>query len=291
MREFSVSIKRRLAAGFSVFAGLGLLGLGFGRMLESKMIYFPQRVDSSYLSAEASLELQQEIHFERLSIETADGIELESWLLKPLEAEPTAWMVFFHGNASHLGNRGELLASIAEKGWAVLMPDYRGYGRSGGKPSEVGLEADADAAWAALLAAGAPAGKRVIVGHSLGAAVAIGLATRVESDALIVDSGFTSMHDMARAIMPLVPPWALASRYPSLERIQGLDGLPILVLASPADQVIPFEHGRALYAACPGPKAWIELPNTMHSQHLSTRRTLWLDSLESFFDQHLNAQN
>jgi uncharacterized protein len=148
---------------------------------------------------------------------------------------------------------------LHDLGWSVLLFDYRGYGASAGKPTEEGTYADMAAAVEHLRGTRGVAPERLVLyGESLGGAVAVEAASRGPAGALVVDSSFTGLRDMAHHYYPWLPAWLLRFRYDSLSRMPSVR-CPVLVLHSPQDDVVPYAMGRALYDAAPGPKRFQNL--------------------------------
>jgi fermentation-respiration switch protein FrsA (DUF1100 family) len=199
---------------------------------------------------------------ERVEFQAADGVPLVAWVIRAPAGPGGRWLLMCHGNGGNLSEAGRPLhyAGLRALGLSLLAFDYRGYGESGGSPSEAGLYRDADAAWRFLTdTLGVPPDRIVVFGHSLGSAVAIELATRVHPAGLILDGALSSVIERAQEAYPFVPVrWIARSRYPSIERIGRLT-LPKLFLHARADEVIPFAHGRRLYQAAPPPKAFVPL--------------------------------
>ncbi len=220
------------------------------------------------------------LDYEDLVLDTADGEKLHAWYVPAGDALGT--VLFFHGNAGNISHRLESIARFQRLGQNVLILDYRGYGRSSGKPSERGTYLDADAAWRYLtVRRGVPAHEIAIFGRSLGAAVAIELATREPARALLVESGFTSVPDMAAHLYPWLPVRLLARiHYPSLERI-ARSRSPVLVLHSRDDELIPYQHGLALFEAAPEPKALYTMRGG-HNDGFVTSGESYLHSLAQF---------
>jgi len=178
-------------------------------------------------------------------LETSDGESLHGWWLT--HEDPRATVLFFHGNAGNISHRLESLRIFHDLGVNILIVDYRGYGRSTGKPSEPGLYRDADAAWRWLTADLGIAGEDIVVfGRSLGGAVASELAARVGAAGLIVESAFTSAPDIAAELYWWLPVRLLSRmQFNTAEHIDR-SRLPILIIHSPDDEIIPFSHGQRL---------------------------------------------
>jgi fermentation-respiration switch protein FrsA (DUF1100 family) len=187
-----------------------------------------------------------------VTLQTADGLALLSWYLRPPDGAPV--IVYLHGNGGHIGYRAERIRQFSGAGFGVLMVEYRGYGGNPGLPSEVGLMADARAALGFLDEQRIGPGQRVLYGESLGSGVAVLVAARAPVAALILESPYTSVSDVAQYHYPFVPVrWLLRDRFDALAAI-GAVAAPSLFLQAEDDHVIPPRFGRALYAAAPEPK-------------------------------------
>jgi fermentation-respiration switch protein FrsA (DUF1100 family) len=194
---------------------------------------------------------------------TADGIELRGWY----RAAPAggATVLVMNGNAGDRSHRAPLATALVELGIGVLLFDYRGYAGNAGTPSEDGLLADARAARAMLIAQGADPARIAYFGESLGAAVAIQLATEHAPLALILRSPFTSLEDMAKLHCPWLPIGPLlVERYDSIGRIADVRA-PVLVIAGTADSIVPIDHTRRLYEAANEPKRFVEIAGADHN--------------------------
>ncbi|HBL19146.1 MAG: hypothetical protein A2X36_01590 [Elusimicrobia bacterium GWA2_69_24] len=252
------------------------LGLLFGglRWFERINIYFPSRELSLHPGSLG-------IPYEDVLFQSEDGLLLHGWFLdaaqpmpdKPLPfrpplpaAEPLQSksgrppvLVLFHGNAGNVSNRIEKLAIFRKLGLSAFVFDYRGYGRSQGSPSEQGTYRDGLAAVDLLTRdMGYAPQELVYYGESLGCAVALETALRRPPQALVLDSGFTSTVEMGRRTFPFLPVrWMVRFRYDNLSKIGGLK-VPLLVLHSPQDDIVPFDMGQANFAAAPRPKIFVE---------------------------------
>jgi uncharacterized protein len=251
-------------------------------IFEESMIFFPDPDPSGFWDSEA-VSNGTGTTIEECYFATDDGERLHAWWCRPeapgAPASATTEMVllWFHGNAGNLSQRAGLMLELASIPTQVFIVDYRGYGRSTGKPNEKGVYRDARAAWRYLREdGGVDADRIVILGKSLGGAVAVDLAAEVEPAGLIVESSFTSVPEMASHHYPFIPRWLVRTKMDSLSKIGGV-GCPVLVVHSPADEVVPFAHGERLFEAAPGDKRFLEVPGAGHNE-------LWLVGGSGYFD-------
>jgi fermentation-respiration switch protein FrsA (DUF1100 family) len=207
--------------------------------------------------------------FEDLRLAAADGTSLHAWFV-PLEPDSPA-VVFCHGNAGNISHRLDKLMLLRRAGASVLLFDYRGYGRSSGRPDESGTYLDAEAAYRWLAEQKkVPSGRIVIHGESLGGAVAMELALRRRAAGLILESTFTSVVEMCRHFFPFLPAGLVVRfRYDTLSKIPKLS-CPLLVMHSPDDDIVPFAMGRRLFEAAPRPKGFFEMRGGHNDGFLDT---------------------
>lgn len=200
---------------------------------------------------------------ETVSYVTADGSTAEAWYL-PVAGEAHGSIVVFNGNAGNRSHRLPFGEAMRRRGFSVLLVDYRGYGGNPGAPSESGLAADARAALAHLRSRTDP-DRIVYFGESLGAAVAVRLATEAPPAALVLRSPFASLPDIAAVHYPPLPgSLLLRDRYPNVELIAGVD-VPVLVIAGTADRIVPIEQSRAVFEAALRPARFVEIPGANHN--------------------------
>ena len=176
-------------------------------------------------------------------------------------------VLFCHGNEGNVATWADAQAILHDRvGVAVLGFDYSGYGRSEGSPSEAGILADARAARAWLAhRAGIPESQIVVMGRSLGGAVAIDLAAKDGARALVVESTFTSAPDVAHAKLPWLPLRTLMrTQLNSLAKIGNYHS-PFLQSRGTDDRLIPFEMGKKLFAAANDPKRFVTIPGGSHN--------------------------
>jgi fermentation-respiration switch protein FrsA (DUF1100 family) len=226
-------------------------------LLEKQLIYFPTRAHDATPSGMG-------LAHEDVELLAEDGVRLHGWFLPAQGSRLT--VLVFHGNAGNVSHRLDraLLMQLRLKLDTFLL-DYRGYGKSEGSPDEAGTYADARAAHRWLVARGIGPERLVLFGESLGSAVATQLATEVEARALVLESPFTSVPEMARAVYPFLPLWPLVrTRYDTVSKVGKLR-MPLLVLHGERDEVVPFAQGRRVFEAAPEPKRFYAIPGAGHN--------------------------
>jgi len=217
-------------------------------LTQAKLLYFPGPPPGSTPAAFG-------LEFRELELHATDGVRLHGWFLPAKDAGATRAVLVSHGNAGSIEGRIELAQTFLELGWSVLLYDYRGYGKSSGTPDEDGTYRDAEAAYAELtVATGIPAERLVLYGESLGAAITLELARRHPCAAVISESAFTSLPDIGAGVYPFLPVRYLSRfHYDNLAKVAEL-GVPLLILHSPTDELVPFAHAERLFAAAREPK-------------------------------------
>jgi fermentation-respiration switch protein FrsA (DUF1100 family) len=229
----------------------------FYATIENAFIFFPQRTfdftpESFGLACEDSY------------FTTEDGKKLHGWFFPGEKGHPV--ILHFHGNAGNISHRLDFVGPILRKGLSVFLFDYRGFGKSEGRPSEKGLYMDGLAAYDSLVQTrGILPGSIVLHGHSIGAAVAVEVALKRSVRAVILESAFTSTKDMAKTmplfflLSPLLP-----AHYNNLEKVPLLR-VPKLFIHGEEDDIVPFPMGQNLFAAAAEPKFFYSVPNAGHN--------------------------
>lgn len=227
--------------------------------LEERMIFFPHAYDGGAAWKPPGLE------FEDAHFEAADGTRLHGWYCEA--EEPREVILFAHGNAGNISHRADVLSLLQRHlDASVMIFDYRGYGRSEGKPNEAGVLQDARAARAWLAKrAGVAESEIILLGRSLGGGVAVDLAAEDGARALILESTFTSLPDVGARHYPFLPVrWLMRTRLDSLAKIGRYAG-PLFQSHGDADSIVPYELGEQLHAAAAGPKEFFPLPDAGHN--------------------------
>jgi len=248
-------------------------------IFEETFIFYPMKYPAGTWKVEG-------LELEDVWFEAEDGTKLHGWYV-PHE-NPRALVLYCHGNAGNITHRADILRALHDRvGVSVLIFDYRGYGRSEGKPDEQGVLADTRAAraWLArreLIPEGEEAETIVLMGRSLGAAVAVDLAATDGARALVLESTFTSIPDMAGHVFPWLPVRPLVrTKLDSLEKIGDYHG-PLLQSHGDADSIIPFKLGQRLFEAANEPKHFITLQGFDHNDF---QPSTYYDQLTDFIDQ------
>ena len=249
---------------------------------QNRMLFLPHIPGRMLDSTPAVIGLE----YEQVTLTTADGIELDGWFIASQSPGPT--LLFFHGNAGNISHRLDSIHIFHELGLNVFIFDYRGYGRSTGKPSERGVYRDAESAWHYLTVRRAITPSRIILfGRSLGGAITAWLAARTNPGAVIIESTFTSVPDMAAKLYPLVPVRLLARlEFNALDVMHDITS-PVLIIHSREDEIIPFDHGQALYQKAPSPKDFIELSGG-HNDGFILSGNIYVQGLKRFLTKSFN---
>ncbi|MEV6280856.1 alpha/beta hydrolase [Nocardia sp. NPDC051832] len=210
-----------------------------------------------------------------LSIETADGETVNAWWLPARRS--IGHVLFAHGNAGNIGDRIPIYALLTDAGFDVLAFDYRGYGRSTGRPSERGTYLDARAARQALLEQPGVDPERVVyLGKSLGGGVMLELASEFPPAGLVLVSTFTGIRDAARSVYPFLPAPFVPNAYPSLRRIRKLN-VPVLITHGDRDDLLPLRHAERLYEAAREPKRLEVFAGAGHNDLIFSAGSRWID--------------
>lgn len=245
------------------------------------MIYYPELGGREYEATPAQFGMP----YEAVTLTASDGIKLDAWYV-PAENARGA-LLYAHGNGGNISHRLDAMRLFHDMGLSVLIFDYRGYGKSAGKPSEEGTYRDAEAAWQYLVRQRSIAPTRIVMfGESLGGAVAAHLAAQHQPAALILASAFTSVPDMAADLYQWLPVrWLSRYRYDTRRYLQEVHA-PVLLMHSRADEIIPYRHGRALYEAAHEPRQFLELRGG-HNDLFFANEEVFAEEVKKFVQQYL----
>lgn len=260
-----------------VAIGLALAAaFGFLRWYEGKAVYFPLR------------EIQQTprdagLAFEDVELNTTDGETIHGWFVPAAKSDAPVFL-FLHGNGGNVSHRLEKLAIFHSLGVATLIIDYRGYGRSTGSPSEPGIYTDAQTAYRYLTDTKGIDPKRIVLyGESLGSAVAVHLGSEVPAGGVVIESGFTSVPDIAQKMFPFLPArWIVKHRFDSIAKVDRINA-PLLIMHSREDEMFEMSHPERLLAAARDPKRLVELRGG-HNDAFRVSEADYRAALASFID-------
>ncbi len=269
---------KALAGAALVYAALVALVFWF----QPKLVYFPLKGLYSVTPQARGLP------FEPVRVPTEDGEQLAAWWIPaPTPAQGT--VLLFHGNAGNMSHRLDYAKMFHGLGYNTVLVDYRGFGESTGEPSEQGTYRDATASWQWLTQTqGIKASDIVIFGESLGGSIATWLAAQNVTPgprALILASTFTSIPDLGAQVYPWLPVrWISRIHYNSLATLQHIRA-PLLVAHSADDELIPYAHGKRLYAAANEPKAFLDLSGG-HNEGFVFAREDWVTAVQVFLKRY-----
>jgi fermentation-respiration switch protein FrsA (DUF1100 family) len=267
-----VNSRVTLVAGFIL--GLAVLALVLWTQLEQRYIFFPT----------AEIEEtpgQVGLNYEDVFFATEDGQQLHGWYV-PGRSDVT-WL-WFHGNGGNISHRVEELALFHQRLEVnQFIFDYRGYGKSKGRPTEQGTYRDSRAALAYLQARPDVAPQKIVYfGRSLGAAVAVELAADRAPLGMVLVAPFASISDMARISFPLLPFHMLVrNKYNSLAHVRRIHR-PLLILHGSQDGTVPLSQGKKLFEAANPPKRFQELPQASHNDTYYAGGSAYWDTLGEF---------
>lgn len=242
--------------------------------LERMFVYFPTRQVQGNPGMLG-------FNYQDVFLTTADDVKLHGWFIPCEKADRT--LLIFHGNAGNIGDRLPWIELLHDLGAHILIIDYRGYGKSEGKPFEAGLYRDAQAAydwWARDRQAHGE--KLILFGESLGGAVAVNLASKVSPAGLILQSTFTSGWDMAKTMFPigLLQP-LLNVHFDSAKAITEVQ-CPKLLIHGTQDEVVPFDLGKKLFELAPPPKTFYPVPGAGHNDLVEIAGAEYMRQLQMF---------
>ncbi len=247
------AVGRALRIALLVYLGILLLMMFF----ENSLLFFPSKYPEGDWNPRG-------MTVEDANFASADGTKLHGWFVE--NAHPRAVILFSHGNGGNLSHRQDIVQTLSQRlGASVLIYDYRGYGRSEGSPTEAGVLQDGRAArhWLAARAK-IPESQIVLMGESLGGAVAVDLA-RNSARGLILDSTFSSLADVAEYHYPWAPVrMLLRSEFDNVRSIAEYHG-PLLMIHGDHDRIVPMRFGERLFAAAHEPKRLVILPGVDHN--------------------------
>jgi dipeptidyl aminopeptidase/acylaminoacyl peptidase len=290
-----VDVARRPGGRRLRWALIALVVVASGAYAAAVVRLMTQETELIFRTGAARADTQPPFPYERVELPRTDGARQFAWRIerKPIDEksiEPT-WVLFLHGNASTVASRMNVkhYGQLRELGLNVLAPEYRGYNGLEGVPSEAGVAADARAAYDYLRdRVGIPAERVVIFGWSLGAAVAVGLASTVEARGVVLEGAPASIVDIGQQRYPMFPVrWIIRNPFNAIEKVAGIRA-PLLFLHSPEDTIVPFKEGRRLFDAAPSPKTFVEVRGG-HIESSEIDRDVFYGAVRSFLQASATA--
>lgn len=264
----------RFLLQFSVFLALAYVVVTiFMYFYQDKMVFVPTR--NSVMTPD-----EFGIKFEEVSLRVSEQDSIHGWYFPVDSSAPT--ILFCYGNAGNKSRRMISIQFFIEQGLNLVIFDYRGYGQSDGKPGETNCYDDVERVYRWLVDEKKISPKKIIIfGRSLGGAIAIELATRVECAGLIVESSFTSIPDMSRLMFPYMFTDQLTkNKFDSIKKIKSVE-CPLLVTHSVEDDLIPFSMGRKLFEQGAEPKMFFELTGR-HNDRDFLRDSAYIQTIKEF---------
>ena len=254
--------KRLIRTVVLMLGGVYLALLCFAYFFTEQTIFHPP--SSSYRDTEQILKLP-----------SGDDAPISAVYLPNASARYT--LLYSHGNGEDVGQFGAMLAKLKGMGFAVLAYDYHGYGTSPGKPTEANAYRDEEAAYHYLIKnRGVPANRILAIGHSLGSAMAVDLASRRPLGGLIMESAFVSA-DRIVTTLPLLP----FDKFQNLAKIKQVH-CPVLIMHGRQDTVVAFWHGEMLFAEANEPKRALWVENAGHNDLFETAGPRYKQALKEF---------
>lgn len=235
--------------------GLYLVALAALTIGQRRFLYFPSGPATT--AAEVGLTRGQDIF-----IETEDAERLHAWYVPPRDGRPL--ILYFHGNGGSLAGRAERFGTLTATGCGLLAVEYRGYPGSTGTISEVGLHRDAEAAYRYAQDLKLSPGRLVIMGESLGTGVAVTLAAAHPPAALVLDSPYSSIADVAAAQFWMFPVRLVLWDQFRSDLLIDKVGAPVLMVHGSADGVIPLRFAEKLYGLAREPKQFVRVDGAGH---------------------------
>jgi fermentation-respiration switch protein FrsA (DUF1100 family) len=250
-------------------------------LMQSKLLYYPDLPSRKLTASPVDIGLD----YSPVTIKTSDGVTIHGWFVAAQPEKGT--LLFFHGNAGNISHRLDSIKIFHDLGLSTYIIDYRGYGQSQGVISEQGSYLDAEAAWDYLTQTRKiPAEQIIVFGRSLGAAIAAHIAANHLPGALILESAFTSVPDMAARLYPVLPVRLLSRFQYNTKKMLGSVSCPVLIIHSPDDEIIPFENGLQLYDSARQPKELLRIRGG-HNEGFLVSSSRYSDGLSKFIGIHL----
>ncbi|MFV2059859.1 MAG: alpha/beta hydrolase [Gammaproteobacteria bacterium] len=269
---------------------LTLLSISFMLLACTGVVFQPDNIE--YIDLEVNHVIYKDVYFN-----TENNIKLHGWFLPSREPVAKGTILFLHGNAQNISSHINSVFWLPYSGFNVFLFDYQGYGKSEGQPTLSGVQKDFHAALDWLFQKKSIDNQKIIVfGQSLGAAIALNALSESEHKnmirGMIADSSFTSYRNITRDVLDnFWLTWAIqwplsftvSDDYPPIEAIPKISPVPVLIMHSKNDEIIPYSHGLALYQAANNPKLFWSSEKIKHIQIFS------IEENRQLFVQYLNS--
>lgn len=270
-------VKRLMIDLFLIIGGLFLIYIFLCFYLyfnQDAYIFFPEKTITSAPSAFG-------MKYENLFIVAKDGVKINVWYIPNGNS---ALIIHCNGNAGNLSERVEKFSLFNSLGYSVIGFDYRGYGKSEGKPSEEGLYMDLRSVINFAEEKGYKKSEIILYGESIGGGVALQLASEMQFSVLILESTFTSIYDMARIYYKLFPTsFLLKSKFDNLSKIKKVK-CPVVIMHSKEDEIVPYSMGQTLYENASEPKIFLNLEKGHNDGGIIVSREA-ISKLKSFLEE------
>lgn len=269
----------RLLSFFLSLVFAYVLVLVLVRVFESRLIFFPDypgRLEGDWHP--------RGLNVEDVWLTASDGVKLHAWWIPDDRARFT--VLAFHGNASNIANRAPTYEFLHEAHVNVFALEYRGYGRSEGKPSEAGIYRDAEAAYEYVVKSKGIDHKTIVsFGQSLGTAVAARLASQRQVAGVVLEAPFPSASRVARKAFWFLPGVSLLTygQFDTRSRLKEIHA-PVLVVHCSQDPVIPYQFGREVYEEALPPKNFLQVNGYCHEESSLIAPTQYRVTLQEFLN-------
>jgi len=269
--------------------------LGFGLIIAVIIIiylisavykFFTQSFDVYHPKKEiTATPFDKKLYFEEIILKSSDEVNISGWFVPAGKSKEA--VLLLHGNGGNISTRLTLIEYFRRQmSLPVFIIDYRGYGKSEGRPTEEGTYLDAMAAWEYLTnTKKIDPGNIIIYGRSLGGAIAAKLAGETGGKLLILDSTFTSIKDIAAELYPYLPVRNFFKfSYPTIDYLKKVS-CPVLIIHSTGDDYIPFSHAVKLYNAANKPRHFLKIGGFHNNSYIKSKQ-IFIEGIKSFISEY-----
>ena len=244
-------------------------------IFQSKLIYFP----STYIKTSPKT---VGLEYESIIFEANDKTKLHAWYVPKKDANTTLFLL--HGNGGNISHRLDSIKLFNSLGMNMFIFDYRGYGNSEGSANEQNTYDDAKSAWEYLLKnKGLKAEDIIILGRSLGGAIAANLGSTLKPKGIILESTFTSVKEFASDVYPFLPESLIRFSYETTKYLKDIN-YPVLVIHSEDDNIVPFKYGEAVFKNANEPKTFVKIGGD-HNYGFLQSKQIYADAIKNFLQE------